>query len=64
MNHNRLEFDDHYWDKRKGCRLPHDRLLDDPVELAKLSGPCETIVPAKEVSTYAKQTSGLASYEQ
>lgn len=44
----RLEYDDHYIDKRKGCRLPHDGALNDPNELAKLSGECITIVPAKQ----------------
>ena len=36
-------YDDIYLNEITGCDLPHDSILDDPVELAKLSGPCITI---------------------
>lgn len=39
----RLEYDDHYSNIYNGCSLPSDAILDDPVELAKLSGPCVII---------------------
>lgn len=47
---NRLEPGDHYTNRYLGIRLPNDAALNDPKQLAKLSGPCETIVPAREVS--------------
>ena len=44
--------EDLYEDELYGVevRLPHDDVLDNPDKLASLSGPCITIVPAREVN--------------
>lgn len=43
--------DENYFNKRiyGGVRFPHDAMLDDAEELAKLSGECVTVVPAAEL---------------
>lgn len=39
---------DHYFERDNECRLPSDSVMNDPDELAKLSGPCITIQTKKE----------------
>lgn len=49
MSSGQLDFDDTYYDHRPGkVKLPHDPMTKKPEDLEKLSGPCITIVPAKE----------------